>query len=88
MERLADSMDLVGEPLPSQPLLELAGDRRVLIEHHKGVVQYCRERICVRVQYGTVCVCGAELELSRMTGEQLVISGRIDQITIGRKGAC
>ena len=88
MERLADSMDLVGEPLPGQPLLELAGDRRVLIEHHKGVVQYCRERICVRVQYGTVCVCGGELELSRMTGDQLVISGRIDQITIGRKGAC
>lgn len=88
MERLADGMDLVGEPLPGQPLVELAGDRRVLIEHHKGVVQYCREKICVRVCYGMVCVCGAGLELSRMTGEQLVISGRIDQIMLTRKGSC
>ena len=88
MERLADGMDLMGEPLPGQPLVELAGDRRVLIEYHKGVVQYSRERICVRVNYGTVCVCGAGLELSRMTAEQLVISGRIDQIGLSRKGAC
>lgn len=88
MEKLADGMDLVGEPLPGLPLVELAGDNRVLIEHHKGVVQYCRERICIRVSYGTVCVCGAGLELSRMTGEQLVISGRIDQVTLSRKGAC
>lgn len=88
MEWLADGMDLVGEPLPGQPLVELAGDRRVLIEYHKGVVQYSGERICVRVCYGTVCVCGAGLELCRMTGDQLVISGRIDQITVSRKGAC
>lgn len=79
-------MDLIGEPLPGQPLVELAGDRRVLIEHHGGVVQYCREQICVRVCYGTVCISGCGLEINRMSGQQLVVSGRIDQITITRKG--
>lgn len=86
VERLADSADLSGEPMPLQPLVELAGDRRVLIENHRGVVQYSRERICVKVRYGTVAVCGCGLELSRMTKEQLVISGRIDAITVTRRG--
>ena len=86
MQRLADSADLSTEPLPMLPLVELAGDKRVLIENHRGVVQYSRERICVKVRYGIVCVCGCGLELSRMTKEQLVISGRIDGVTLERRG--
>ena len=85
MERLADGMDLPGEPIPGQPLAELAGDRRLLIEHHRGVTQYSREQICVKVSYGHIQVCGCCLELSRMTAEQLVISGQIRQITLLRR---
>ncbi len=85
LERLADGADLPGEPLPGQPLVELAGDRRVLIEHHRGVTQYSRDMICVKVRYGIVRVNGCGLELSRMSREQLVISGRIDCISVVRR---
>ena len=86
LDRLADSADLAGEPMPAQPLVELAGDRRVLIEHHKGVVQYTRERICVKVSYGIVEISGEGLELNRMTRGQLVVAGRIDGVTLIRRG--
>lgn len=85
MDRLADGMDLPGEPLPGQTIVELAGDRRVLIEHHMGVTQYSGERICVRVKYGNVMICGQCMELSRMTREQLIITGRIDSVTLLRR---
>ena len=39
------SGDLPGEPLPGQSLLELTGDRQVLIENHRGVTQYSREQV-------------------------------------------
>lgn len=74
-----------GEQIPGLPVLELAGDRRVLIENHCGVKEYSRERICVGVKYGVVCVCGSGLELSCMTKEQLVICGRIDAIALHRR---
>lgn len=82
MERLADSADLQGEALPGQPLVELFSDRRVLIEHHGGVTEYGREKIQVKVRYGYVCICGGCLELARMTAEQLVITGRIDSVSL------
>lgn len=85
MERLTEGMDLPGEPIPGQPLAELAGDRRLLIEHHRGVTQYSREQICIRVSYGYIQVIGNCLELSRMTAHQLVISGQIYQITLLRR---
>ncbi len=68
------------------PIVELAGDRRVLIENHFGVVAYGTERICVKVKYGVLCICGLEMELEKMTKDQLVISGEIGSVTIQRKG--
>lgn len=72
--------------LPGVPVVELAGDRRVLIENHKGVVEYGKERICVKVQYGLLCICGIDMELAKMSKEQLVIAGKIESVSIHRKG--
>ena len=82
---LADSMDLAGETLPGTAIAELAGDRRVLIEGHQGVTEYCRERVTVKVRYGCLSVCGCGLELRQMSKQQLVISGRIDSLQLRRK---
>lgn len=80
-----EQADLPGEAGSAQPLVELAGDRRVLIEHHLGVVQYGRECICVKVKYGVVSVEGCGLELARMSREQLIIRGRIDRVSLNRR---
>ena len=85
LDRLAEGIDLPGEALPGQPVLEVAGDRRVLIEHHRGVTEYSRERIGVRVSYGQIMICGCGLELVRMCKEQLVVTGQIDGITFCRR---
>lgn len=82
---LWERLDLPGECLPGQVLVEIAGENRVLIEHHRGVREYSRERIGVKVRYGLVLVCGSCLELRCMTKEQLVISGRIDSVTLKRR---
>lgn len=86
VRRIADLADLAEEPLPGVPIVEIAGDRRVLIERHGGVTEYSRERICVNVRFGKVCVCGCGLELCHMSREQLVITGRIDGVQLLRKG--
>lgn len=85
MQKLADGVDLSGEPLPGTPIVEIAGECRVLIERHGGVTEYSRERISVKVRYGMITVCGCGLELTRMTREQLVISGRIDGVQLQRR---
>ena len=85
LERLTEEADLPGEALPAVPLVELAGDRRVLIENHRGVTEYSREKIRVQVRYGQICICGAGLELAQMSRAQLVICGRIDSVSLIRR---
>lgn len=85
MQRLAEEMDMAQEPIPGLPLVEICGERRVLIENHTGVRSYGREQICVGVSYGEVAVRGCGLELARMTKEQLVICGHIESISLIRR---
>lgn len=84
--RLIREGDIYAEPLPGVPIIELAGDRRVLIENHFGVREYSRERIGVKVKFGLVVVCGQGLELSRMTRQVLVIQGNVETVTLERRG--
>lgn len=85
LEMLADRAELETEPMPAQPIIEVAGDRRVLVENHGGVRAYSSERILINVSFGMVCVCGCGLELIRMTKEQLVVRGRIDSVSLQRR---
>lgn len=87
LELLADRAELESEPMPAQPIIEVAGDSRVLVENHRGVSAYSTQRILIKVSFGTVCVCGCGLQLIRMTKEQLVIRGRIDSVSLQRRKA-
>ena len=87
MEQITNAADLQDEPIPGLPLIEIAGERRVLIENHRGVVEYGSKTIRVKVKYGQICVCGSGLELARMTRGQLVISGTVDAVQLIR-GHC
>lgn len=83
-QRIAFVADLPDTPVPGLPLVEIAGESRVLIENHCGVSQYSSDSVCVKVKFGQVCVTGGALDLARMTKGQLVITGRIDTVCLLR----
>lgn len=85
IRRFADAADLSGEILPGIPLVELAGDSRVLIERHRGVLEYGETRICVGMKYGILSISGSCLEVMVMSRDKLVIIGKIDAIQIHRR---
>lgn len=85
IQRLVDQGSLAAGAVPGHPIVELSGDRRVLIEHHLGVKEYGRSRITVKMNYGQVSIQGQDLEILRMTREQLVICGRIEGICLQRR---
>ena len=66
------------------PLVEIAGDQRVLVEGHEGVLGYDDTKVCVRLSFGAVEVCGCGLKIVNMTKAQLVIYGRIQTVSMQR----
>ncbi len=83
-QKITEAANLMDEPIPGLSLVEIAGDRRVLIENHCGVVEYGSRTIRVKVKFGQICVCGCNLNLARMTKGHLIISGRVDAVQLLR----
>ncbi len=79
-KRLTEDM----EALTRLPLVELAGENRILIENHRGIGSYDTQRIGVKMHYGLLEVTGRDLQLSQITAQQLVITGTVESILLLR----
>ena len=89
--RLTAGADLPAESVPGQPVVELIGNDRVIIEEHRGVSEYSGQQITVNMCYGKISIRGCNLELSKMMGHQMVITGRIEGLESqlgGKHGNC
>ena len=84
LDKLTRITDLADEAIPGRPLVEIVDHCRVLIENHRGVTEYGQAMIRVKVKFGSICVCGSNLELARMTKGQLIISGTIGSVELCR----
>ena len=81
-DRIGAAADLQDECVPGLPLIEIAGNIRVLIEHHCGVTEYGTQRIVVQTKGNLVSVEGDGLELTKMTASELIITGTIHSVSL------
>ena len=79
-ERAAELLDLPLESLAGVPRLTLVGCRSAVVEHHRGLLLYERERIEIDGGRVRLRICGAELELRAMDRDVLLIRGDIVSI--------
>lgn len=82
VKEIAHSIRDQGNVSAVQTLVEMVGNRRVLIENHRGILGYGTEEICVGATFGCVRISGSSLRLCCMNREQLFISGQIQSISL------
>ena len=85
LRKLADHAELEEEMVPGQPVVELLGEGRVLIEGHRGVSGYSEREIAVNTRIGVVKITGCNLKLTRMSVSRLIISGGISCVQLSRR---
>lgn len=81
---------LLGSPLAEdlvggQPRLELTGGSRLLIEDHRGILEYTDSVLRVALRREELRVTGEELRLTALTLHELAVSGRIRSIELLEK---
>ena len=80
IDRIAHKYELDSVQTPGQPLVEILGNCRVIIENHCGITGYGPNEIRVRLKRGVYFVCGAGLKIAQMNHHMLVITGRIESV--------
>ena len=81
---LPELLDLPDQALPGVPIIEVYGDRRVLVEGCFVVLQYADNCIKLRNPSTIICVVGSGLHMVEISSSQTVITGKIENISICR----
>ena len=77
LDKAVDKFDLPGEVLGDLPRITLTGGKRVVIENHKGLMDYGNQLILVAGGRVNIKITGTNLELRAMTQDALLITGEV-----------
>lgn len=78
---------VAGEASPHLPLVEISGTEKILVENHRGILEFKDSCIRILVIFGEICLMGQGLTIASMTAQQLLIQGQLEQILYLRGGA-
>ncbi len=80
---LADRLELPEEALDGAAKLTVTAGRRALIENHRGILEYSRERIAVAFGRERLSLIGEGLRIVAMNRKELLISGELKEVLWG-----
>ena len=80
---LSEKLQMPEEALLGAAKLTVTAGRRVLIENHRGILEYGTETITVRAGSGQIGIIGNGLRLLAMSGKELLIGGNVQSIEWG-----
>ena len=75
--RLASRLDIPAEAMSAAPRITISGGGRVLIEGHRGLLEFGEERVAAAGAGCTILVRGEKLRMRAMSGRDLVVTGRL-----------
>lgn len=73
-------LDIPREVGSNQPKITIVGFNEVLIENYRGMLEYENYFISISTHIGTMGITGAKLEITKMTTDDILITGRFDKI--------
>ena len=75
--RQAAESFLADDFTPGVPRIEILGDRRVLVENHKGILEYGDTLMRINCGKMIVRITGADLVLKALSLSELAVTGKI-----------
>lgn len=76
-EETAEKFELPADAIAGVPKITITGKARVLLENHKGLLEYGTELIEINGGRVRVRIHGTDLELRTMDKNDLVVTGQI-----------
>ena len=77
---VSDFFELPKDITLNLPKISMIGSNQMLVENHKGIIEYIPQRIRVNSSIGVIRVQGKEMELRNIAADDIMITGDIKMI--------
>ncbi len=75
--RMLTKLDIPAESVTNAPRITISGGDRVLVEGHRGLLEYAEDRIAAAGPGCRILIKGEHLGLVAMDRREMVVSGRL-----------
>lgn len=76
-ERLVSLLELPGDVVLDVVRATLIGNMELVLENHRGLVEYRPDRVVLNLPDGRMAIDGEELRIGYLSPDQLVLLGKI-----------
>lgn len=80
---MAEMLEMPPEIVLDLPKITLIGNQELLLQNHRGIIEYNSSRVRVSVSLGQVVVDGENLLLKNLKSDEILIEGIIFGLTLG-----
>ena len=77
---VTDIFELPREIMMNLPKITMVGSNQMLVENHKGVIEYTPQRIRVNSSIGVIRVQGKDMNLENIAADDIMITGEVKMI--------
>lgn len=74
---LASLLELPDDIVLDLPRMTMLGNKQLLVENHKGIIEYSTALVRIKLSQGTLVIHGEQLSLGSLQQEQILVEGII-----------
>lgn len=83
-KRIEKILEIPEEVYSNNPKVTITGFNEIIVENYKGILEYEEYFASISTYIGVVNINGFNLNLEKMTNDDIKIKGKIDSIDIER----
>lgn len=80
LQTLAGIFDIPEDVVLDLPRITMLGNKQVLVENHKGIIEYNEAVVRINLSQGELIIYGSDLMLGNLQVEQILIEGVVAEI--------
>lgn len=86
IDKIVNILDIPREVTTNTPKIVVTGFDEILIENYKGILEYEDFFVRINTHIGIININGFNLKLNQMSDDDILISGKIENLDFEQKG--
>lgn len=79
-QRLAGILEIPQDIILDLPRITMLGNKQLLIENHKGIIEYTPSLVRIKLNQGELIIRGRNLILGNLQIEQILVEGTVEDL--------
>lgn len=81
LQALAGLLEIPQDIVLDLPRITMLGNRQILVENHKGIIEYTSSMVRIKLNQGELVIAGTDLTLGNLQAEQILVEGAVSAVS-------